>query len=302
MAVNSVSTYAIFQSTLTDMNKVETDLNNEQMQLSSGSKAQNFAGMADNVQQYLSLDATIAKTNQYLNDNQLVETRINTTSSVLSQVVDIATSLQSLISQRLSSAGNNSAFGTQLQGVWQQLTGQLNTSVDNQYLFSGTAVNTPPVNATDFPALQQSGVPDAGYYQGNQQNITVSAQDNTSVTYNVRADAPAFQQLFAGLAMAQQGDQLNSSNALSQAETLVQSGLQGIINIQATVNTNKVNYTTIDQNLNNLKLYWQGILQSLGNTDVVAVSTQVAINQGILQAAFQAFAKISSLRLSDYLK
>ncbi len=78
--------------------------------------------------------------------------------------------------------------------------------------------------------------------------------------------------------------------------------LQGIIAAQATVNANKVQLTNIDTNLASSKLYWQGIQQGIGNTDVVSVSTQVAINQGILQAAFQAFAKISSLRLSDFLK
>ena len=32
------------------------------------------------------------------------------------------------------------------------------------------------------------------------------------------------------------------------------------------------------------------------------IFTRLAIDQGILQAAFQAFAKISSLRLSDFLR
>ncbi len=110
MAIGTISTYAVFQSTLTDVSKVETNLTTEQEQLSSGNTSQDFTGMADDTQQYLSLDATIAKTNQYLNDNQVVEARINTTSSALDQVISTATSLQSLISQRAAASSGNAGF------------------------------------------------------------------------------------------------------------------------------------------------------------------------------------------------
>ncbi len=179
--------------------------------------------------------------------------------------------------------------------------GQLNTNVSGQYLFSGSATTTPPVKNT-FPTLQQSGQPDLGYYQGNQQDLTTRVDDNTVITYNVRADASGFQDLFAGLAMAQQGDQNNNTADLQQAETLVQQGIAGITSLQATVGTTAQQLTTSDTNLGNQKLYYQGLQESIGNTDVVSVSTQVAENQGILQAAFEAFAKITSLQLSNYLK
>ena len=97
---NTISTYAVFQSTLADVSNTESQLTSEQEQLSSGNAAQNFAGMADQAQQYLSLNATISRTNQYLNNNQIIEARVSTTSSVLGQVITTANSLQSLISQQ----------------------------------------------------------------------------------------------------------------------------------------------------------------------------------------------------------
>lgn len=302
MAVDSISTYALFQSTLGDVSKLEAELSNAQQQLSSGNKSQDFAGMASEVQQFLSLNASIAKTSQYLNDNQVIAARINTTSSALDQVISVANSLQSLISQRRTGVSNTAAFSTQVQGLWQQLVGQLNISVNGQFLFSGTRTNVAAVDADHFPELQEAGVPDDGYYQGSKQDMVARPQDNISLTYNVRADAEGFQQLFAGLAMAKRGDEQNSDADLSTAEDLVQAGIQGIIAIQASVNANKVQYSTIDTSLRNIKLYWQGLKESIGNTDILAVSTQVAINQGILTAAFQSFAKLTSLRLSDYLK
>jgi flagellar hook-associated protein 3 FlgL len=302
MVIPVVSSYSVLQRTLDDVSKVQNDLIQNQIQLSSGKKSQDFTGMADQVQDYLSLDGVISKINQYLADNQLVETRVNTTSNALSNILTTSNNLLNLISQRRTGVSNSGAFPNQLRGLWQQLTGELNTQVNGQYIFSGTKTTTPAVDTENFPSLLQENVPDTGYYRGSQQDMTAIAQDNVIIKYNVRADSEGIQKVFAGLAMAEKGAVDLNDDALEKAYTLVQQGIQDIISTQALVNSNKVQYTTINQGLQNQKLYWQGIRESIGNTDMVSVSTQVAINQGILQAAFQAFAKISALRLSDFLR
>jgi len=302
MSVDTISTYATYQSTLNDVSKVMANLATAQQQISSGNKSQDFTGMAQQSQQYLSIDTILSKTNQYLNDNQVVEARIATTATALDQIITTATSLQSLISQRRSGAGNNAAFGTQLQGIWDQLAGQLNTTVSNQYIFSGTKTNVPPVDPAAFPTTLEPGVPDDSYYQGSRHDLTARPQDGTLITYNVRADSSGIQKLMAGIAMAKHADTTNLDEDFAKSYQLVQDGLKEVVNVQATTNANKVQYTAIDLHLNNIKLYWKGIQEGIGNTDVVSVSTQVAVNQGILQAAFQTFAKISALRLSDFLR
>jgi len=300
--VGVVSTYSIIQRTINDVNKAQNELFNQQIQLSSGRKSQDFTGMANQTQEYLALDASLRKNDQYLNDNQIIETRINSTANALTNVISIANNLQSLISQRRSGVSSTGAFQNQLDGLWKQFTTELNTSVNNQYLFSGTKINAPAVNTTNYPTLISDDVPDAGYYQGSAQNITALLKDDTTIQYNVRADEPAFQNLFAALAIATRGDRNSSDSNLKTALDLVQKGIQGVISLQAVVNSNKVQVSTVSTSLSNLRLYMQGVQESIGNTDIIGVSTQVSINQGILQAAFQAFAKISSLKLSDFLR
>ncbi len=302
MPVATVSTYSVQQTTLNDVSKVENQLQNAQAQLSSGFASQDFAGMASNVSQYLSLDNVLGKVNQYLSDNKVVETRVNTTSTIIGQLITTGNSFQSLLSQRISGVSNSAAFGTQVNGLWQTITGQLNTTLSGQFLFSGSATNKQAVDTNSFPSLLVPGTPDSGYYGGSNQDITARPQDNTEIIYNVRADNPAFQKLFAALSLAKQGDATNNSAMLSQAENLVQASLKDMGGLQATVNANAAQFSTIDNSLTNQQLYYKGVQEQVGNTDIVSVSTQLSINQGILQAAFQAFAKISSLRLSDYLK
>src|SRR4051812_1206289 len=100
MAIDILSSLSTFQKTVGDIGKVQADLSKEQIQLSSGFKSQDFAGMASDTQQFLSLDATIGRLTQYQNDNQVVLSRVNTTSTALGQVIDTASALQKLILQR----------------------------------------------------------------------------------------------------------------------------------------------------------------------------------------------------------
>ena len=45
-----------------------------------------------------------------------------------------------------------------------------------------------------------------------------------------------------------------------------------------------------------------GVFGTETNADTVALSTQIATQQSVLQATFQVFSRISGLKLSDYLR
>lgn len=302
MAIPIVSTYSVIQKTINDVAKVQNDLFDAQVQLSSGKRSQDFVGIANETQEFLSLDGSISKANQFLGDNRIIETRITSTANALTNIVTIGNDLKNLISQRRAGVTNLSAFQNQLDGLWRQLTTELNTSVSNQYLFSGTRTNFPAVDTTEFPKLAVPGEPDDGYYVGSKQDITALLNDNAPLNYNIRADAGAFQKLFAALASASEGSKANGDLALKEAYDFAAEGVQDVISLQAINNANRVQVTTINTSLQNQVLYWRGVQEEIGNTDIVSVSTQLAIDQGILQAAFQAFAKIAALRLSDYLR
>lgn len=302
MPITNVSTHQLFLQTLSDVTKVSADLAQQQGQLSSGNKSRDFAGIAPQLQQYTALTASIAQSDQYLNDNQVVLARLETSSNVLNQLVTVATELNNLIANRRTGVQLNAAFQLQLQEKWQIMAGQLNTNSAGRYLFSGSDVTSPAVDSQNFPSLTVPGVPDAGYYTGSTQDLTLRPDNNITLVYNVRADEPGIQKIFAGLALAKEGDIENSDDLFQQAYDFIQEGILEVIAVKATVDANKVAITSINTNHETFKLYWQGLQETIGNTDIVAVSTQVAVNQGVLQAAFQAFAKINSLRLSDFLR
>lgn len=304
MAINRVSSYNIHQTLIRDAARSQGQLFDLQGQISSGLKSQVFSGLGNSVEQFADLENRLARSQTYLDGSRIVEGRLDVADNALSAIIDTATDIKNLIALRRNSAvGDSLAFDTQIVGKWQGLVSQLNISLEGRYIFSGTATDKPAVNSNVYPTLLEDGKPDTGYYQGSSEDITVRIEDNVSITYNVRADDPAFQKLFAGLAMARKfGSAAGESEEMQQAYDLVSEGLNGIIGVRAQVNANKVTVLENSDRLQSQQLYWKGLKEEISNTDIVAASTQVAVNQGVLQAAFQAFARISSLKLSDFLR
>jgi flagellar hook-associated protein 3 FlgL len=301
--VERISTYALHQTTLRNASNMQAELARLQIQLSSGFKSENFAGIASQTEQYISLENKLAKSNNYLENNLLIGSRIDTTNQILDKVTEIATDIKELIILRQNGAsGIEPTFQVQLEGYWKALSQQLNTNVEGRYLFSGDRTDVAPVDSDSFPSLLTSGTPDDGYYNGGDQDLTVQADENTAFEYNVRANDPAIQKIFAALSMAKDGHIHSSPTTLQEASAMIQQGIDGVIALQSSTNSNKLALQDINQRLQLLQPYWKGVKEDIINTDLVSVSTQVALDQGILQASFQAFARINSLRLSDFLR
>jgi flagellar hook-associated protein 3 FlgL len=301
MAIDRISTYGLFQTTFSNISKVDGDLSNLQNQLSSGFKSSTFDGISANAQQFLQLDDKLSRTDHYINNNSIINVRVNSTNNVLSQVISTANELKNLILQRRNASNDVGVFQTQINGIWQTLTGQLNTTIDGRYIFSGGRTDTKAVDDEHFPQITNADTNGTDYYQGDDQDLSVKVSDNISMTYNVRANDDGIQKIFAGLALASEGDSGDNDAKLAQAFDLVNDGIKGVITAQAKVNANVVQLNDVGNNLTSLQTYWKGIKEEIGNTDLVTASTQVAVNQSILQATFQTFARITSLRLSDFL-
>lgn len=301
MAINRISSLAVHQNTLRDASKVMAELANLQDQISSGLKTSKFEGLHGQVELFTNLEAKMRKADLYVENNSQVISRLETTSVTLDQIHQVALDLSTLIGRRRSPGNDNSIFEQQLGAIRSQLAGQLNTTLEGRFLFGGTKTDVPPVNDEPFPPPSELGVPDDNYYQGSKEDLSIRAQDNFDITYSVRADASAFQKIFAGLHQALEGHANNSDAELVKGSDLVSEGIAEVIALQANVNANKVDLEQINVRHDALRLYWKGVTESISKTDVVEASTQVALDQAVLTATFQSFAQINALRLADYL-
>ncbi len=299
MTIQRVTTQALHQTTLGDVTRVQSNIANLQNQISSGRKTDNFQGLGNQVEHFVQLESRISKSETYIENNAIVLSRVNTTRVVVDDIIDLVDDIENfIVSSRNVGANESLDFNNQISSMRDRLDEMLNTNFDGRYLFGGTRTNAPPIS--DNPVPLTPGVPDANYYEGSSEDVVARVDDNIEINYGVRADAEGFQKVYAAISLAiesEGGSDPERANALD----LIQDGLQDIIAEQTTVNSNIVAIENITARHNDLQTYWAGVSGSLINTDIVEASTQLAVDQTVLQAAFQSFASLNRLRLIDFL-
>ncbi len=299
--LNRVGSVSLLNNTLGDVSKLQQQLGDLQEQISSGVKAKSFQQLNGQVEQFTLMESKIRRTDAYVESNNVNLARMQTADQALTQMVDIADSMENLIVTGLNTAsGGSLPFEQQMNNLLQAMASALNINFDGRYLFAGTATNTPPV---PDPTVQNAtrGVPDTSYYAGSSDNMSIRVDDNVSFDFPVRADDVAFQKIYAAAQEAIRSYNSGDTTKLKAALDLMQSGQNDLNGVHAKVNMAIINTTDITDRLQTLNLYWKGVTEKVGKTDIVAASTQIASYEAVLQATFQVYARLSQLKLSDYL-
>lgn len=302
MAITRVSTYAMHQSTLGDVTRMQARLANLQNQLSSGVKSDNFEGLNGQVEAFVQFEAKIGKTQTLVENNTVIISRMQTTDVALDQIINIADDFQDLLIQRRNPISEgNLQFEISARALMEAAAAQLNTAQEGRYLFSGARTDTQAVT-TPVPGSVTPGVPDNGYYNGNSTKLYARVSETFEVQYNVTADNPAFQKLFAAFNLGLQADATNSQSMLEEATALITEALDEVIAVRAQVQQNIVNVEEVNERHEQLKLYWTGLNEKIIKTDILSASTEVAMGEAILQASFSSFSRLNELRLTDFLR
>ena len=301
----SISTFNLQQQTLGNAFSTQQRLLETQNQISSGFRTDTFAGLgAGEVEALTSTDDTLSRIGEFLQNNAILSSRTNSQSQAIENVIDITTETRNIIvASRSGTSTDNAGFVRQLESQFQTIAAQLNINLENRFLFGGIRTDQPPVDTSSFPTLSNDeGIPEANYYRGSNQNTLIRAQDGLDIEVQARADDPAIQSIFAALAVAREGLEEDNDDKISQSIDLISQGLEQISLLQVELASINVNLEQSADRLQRQELYLQGVRDSLISTDLLSASTQVAIDQGILQAAFQSFAQINQLSLGDFLR
>ncbi len=250
------------------------------------------------------LEKEVKRLKMYQDNNAETTSRLQTQEQSLGAIIDLGDKVASLVTLRNNPAAANSiSFGEQLKGLRLSIAKELNVNVEGRYLFGGTQTDVPPViDDPDVPEAVTPGVPDDHYYRGGKQNVVTRVQDNIDLEYKARADNPAFQKLFAAISLSLKGDADKNTTELNTATDQIQDALKDINALRAGVQSQRTEVDRVTARQKDTELYYTGVSQEILNVDQVDAASKVAIDQATLQATFQVFAKISSLRLSDFLR
>lgn len=302
MAVTRIGSLSLFQNTFRNLSGVQATLGQLQQQVSSGIKAQDFRGLNGQVEQFTFLEGKMRQTTQFIQNNQINVARLKTADQSLTQMIEITDQLENVFVQRQNgAAAQHISFEQQVRNMTDSIVSELNVKFDGRTLFGGTNTAEPAVaNAYTPPA--EDGVPDDGYYGGSKTNVTYRADERIEFDFPVRADDPAFQKLFAAVNMAIKAHNANDFDGVAAAVDMLQAAQVDLNTARARVNSSTIALEQINERHNSTKLYIKGVTEEISKTDVVAASIEIANNEAILQAGFQAFARLQSLRLVDFLR
>lgn len=297
MGVTRVGNIALYNNTLGDITNVQKRLAELQEQISSGVKAKDFAGLNGQVEQFTLLEAKMRASSAQIDGNTLNLSRIKTADQAVAQAVDIADKMEDLIVQMRSGAtGTSVDMPAIMKNYLKDLQATLNMNFEGRYLFGGTNTAQEPV--PDITA----GITGDSYYVGAKQDLTYTRDERTTYTFPIRADDESFQQIIAAAKMAMEGASAGSDGVLANALDLMQAGQRELNVARGRVGSTMVSLEETNDQLNSLNLYWKGVTEEVGKTDLLAASTEVSNHEAVLQAAFAVFSRLSQLRLTDYLR
>ncbi len=302
MALSRIGTLQLQQMTLGNALRVQTGIFDAQQQISSGQKAATFAELNGEVETLASLDNRLGKAEQFIKNNSQSHSRVESARASVTTIIDVVNTMKNLIGQaRNGSIAGSLAFEQQIEAAFHAVADQLNINVDGRYLFSGTRTDTKPIDDDTLPSPLTLGEPDAGYYLGSTDNVTFRVADDLEIDFPARADHEAFQAFMTGLATARSAHIADDDDLLITAYNLMVEAEEGLIDLQAEIGTSQGVILDANERHSAQQVYWKGLREDTIKADIIGLSTQLAVDQATLQATFQAFARINSLRLSDFL-
>jgi len=295
-----ISTASLNSNTLRYAGQVSQDMAKLQNQISSKIKYQSYSDMSGNVERVSGFQEKIGKIDNYISGNRTVTTRLNAVSKSLESIQKVASNFISDLATYNPVTSGNFSLETSAKGALQQIKDLLNVTVGGRYLFSGSRTSASPIGDIQAP-VNTVGVADANYYVGDSQKDTAKISDGFELEYGVTADDPALQKIITGIRTAMNGARTNNYAEVKSGQALVEESVKSLSALAAKTNLDITTVESVNKQHLQLQIFWQQSLSEDIDTDITSATTEIKLNETILQASFSAYSKLSQLKLTDYL-
>lgn len=301
MAVTTrLGSLALINDTMRDVAVSQVRLSELQNQISSGYKSRDFEGLNGSVEQFTHVNNQLSRGTQFRTNNQVNIAKLQTADAALAKITEIVDTMKNNIVGATGATISSSNLPQILRDLLISMGGELNATFNGHYIFGGTDTKNPPVLDTRANSVTP-GFPTDAYYSGSKDDYIMRIDERTDVTFPARADDVAFQKVYAAVNQAIQAAEAGDTLTMQKAQQLIQEGQRDLISVRSRVGSTVVNIEAIDSRIAELTTYWKELSDKVSKTDIVAASAEVAGYQAILQASYQVYARLSQLRLSDYL-
>ncbi|MET0155686.1 MAG: hypothetical protein ABW189_06245 [Rickettsiales bacterium] len=296
--------YTPGRAVLLNAQRARDGLSEVTRQISSGAKHADLSGYAGdgNLQTILSLQSSIKEANGYIRSNANASAKLDVVDQSLDNLEGVAKELASLATNRLNGAsGEDMPVEQVADGFLSRIQNALNVTYNGSFLFGGSKNDRPPVENINYTSIV-GGKPTANYYNGDNFVATVRSSANQEVAYGVKADEQPFQTLIGAVHQLIEGHQANDPEKLNAALDLANDAVSQLSTKRAVVRQNADQLQTINVTQEDVALTLQANFTDLHDTDIVEASTRLSDMEALVQASYSAWATLSKLRLSNYLR
>ena len=303
-----IATYAQSSHILANALKAQERVHENQTRAATGQVAQRYQGLAGNARRLLSLEADHRRATQYIENNRLVDQRLQAMETAVSSVLSSATSFKSYAIQALNANPRDDGNLASLsQNLFQQMAALLNTKVDGRYLLSGSRTDIRPVDFTNAgfgpPAFTYPTVANSAYYDGDSITLAVQADETVTLSYGLTADNPAFEKTIRAFHL---GATATTSGFLdtvrvNEALRVINEALDTLPNLLSKIGVARTTLEGASGRHNNYLQYFEQSINEIESADVAETLAHLNADTAQLEASYATIARVSRMSLLDYL-
>jgi len=301
--VMRVATFALSNSMIDAALRTQAKVSERQIQTASGNISSDFGGLGATSKKVLDLQVSVSQSKSYEDNATSAANRVEVMYSATGSIGDLLNSFKSDLTSALSVNGSDtSVLKSSAEDLMSEMASLLNTQYGGRYLFAGGSTTAAPVDLSTY-SNTTSTTADTSYYQGDSQIASVKVSDSQYINYGVTADNAAFEEAMRAFSMIANStsDPIDTAT-LNDAIDLATSALDSVTAVQTKLSLSASQLERAVSIQQDFQDYATTLSDSLTEVDVAAVTAEISTYQAQLEASYSAISKISSLRLSDYLR
>lgn len=280
-------------------------LNTGQLQISSGRKSENYAGIARDARRLVNVEAAHIRTSQYIENNRLVDQRLQAMETSVSQIFDVLTQFKTLLINGLNASNaTDLAMPLQAQGFLDQVTALLNVQDDGRHLFAGTRTDTRPMDQSLLPVSYTVPSADgdaAAYYQGDTTRLGVRADESFTIEYGVHAGEQGFERAIRAIDMIVKGGP-GDRDTMEHALAVVTGALADVSDIRTRIGASRQALDNVNRRHEDFLLFAEKTIADIENVDIPKIITQMTNDQTAVEASYTVLGRLSRLNLASFLR
>jgi flagellar hook-associated protein 3 FlgL len=141
------STMGVHNLTQSQMLEAQAKLFESQMRISSGKVSRDYGGIATDARRLLNLENAINETSSFIKNIDITASRLALMESSVAGAFDVASQFRDLLVNALNvDNASHMTLNQRAEDMLQGLAAAMNIEHDGRYLFSGSKIDTPPID------------------------------------------------------------------------------------------------------------------------------------------------------------